>query len=77
MRQMQAKKIEAGFIGRIELELLSALFRYAVPLIGRKIDAKTQQREQKPYSLESVISNQTSIRLTAQLTELGLVNLLK
>ena len=58
MRQMQAKKIEAGFIGRIELELLSALFRYAVPLIGRKIDAKTQQREQKPYSLESVISNQ-------------------
>lgn len=54
---MQAKKIDSGFIERVELELLSALFKYAVPFLNAKIDAKVP-KEQIPGSLESIVSNQ-------------------
>ena len=58
MRQMKSKKIDAGFVRRIELELFSALFRYVTPFIDKKISAKSQQREQKPGNLENIVNNQ-------------------
>ncbi|MBI4143453.1 hypothetical protein HY487_01060 [Candidatus Woesearchaeota archaeon] len=53
---MQAKKIDSRFIERVELELLSALFKYAVPFLSGKIDAKVP-KGQKSGSLESIVNN--------------------
>lgn len=56
---MQAKKF--GFMDRIELELLSTLFRYVAPFLDSKIGAKSQQKWQKQSNLESIVNKQPKI----------------
>ena len=45
-----------NFVKRIELELLSTLFNYVVPFVGKKI--KIPQKQQKSGKLEDLIHNQ-------------------
>lgn len=58
IRQMQAKKINAGIIEKIELELLSALFKYVASFVDKKIDIK---RQQKSSDLENIVSQKAKI----------------
>lgn len=58
--KMQAKKIDSGFVQRIELELLSTLFKYVTPFLDKKIDA-VQKKEQKPGNLENLVNQQPKI----------------
>lgn len=54
-------KIE--IIERLELELLSTLFDYAVPFLNKKINVKNQKKEQnqKTSSLENIINTKPKI----------------
>ncbi|MBI2650293.1 hypothetical protein HYX04_03190 [Candidatus Woesearchaeota archaeon] len=50
------------FIERLEFDLLSALFSYAVPFINRKIRTKTAQKErQKIGNLENIVNQKPKI----------------
>ena len=55
---MKAEKIDSGFIRRIELELLSTLFRYVTPFVKGKIGSKPKQ---KPGNLENLVNQQPKI----------------
>ena len=54
------KKINRDIFKKLELELLFALFDYAVPFIDKKINTKTTQKQKnlQSDSLESIIKNQ-------------------
>ncbi len=46
---------EKNFVEKIELELLSTLFRYVIPFIDNKINARNKKQESK---LENIVNNQ-------------------
>jgi hypothetical protein len=56
----QAKKIGSGFVQRIELELLSALFKYVAPFLDKKIGAM-RKREHKSGNLENLVNQRPKI----------------
>jgi len=56
---ISAKNInKQKFIERVESELISKLFDYAVPFIDKKINIKTKQKEEnkKTSSLENILN---------------------
>jgi len=57
---MRANKARLSAIGRIESELLSALFKYAVPFIGKKIIS----RNKKQHNLENILNQKPRVDFT-------------
>ena len=71
---------ECKAIKRIESELLLALFDYAVPFLGEKLDIKKQKDNQKTGSLEDIAANskpKIGLRDLKELESLLLANLSK
>ncbi len=64
---MPRQKLESGFIRKIESELLSALFDYAIPLLDKKISAKKHAPKEDFFALqknlEDIVSSKPKISL--------------
>src|SRR3989338_6007823 len=63
---ISAKNInKQKFIERVESELISKLFDYAVPFIDKKINIKTKQKEEnkKTSSLENILNKKPKVEL--------------